>query len=241
MKLRIVSCIILLGTAFGHTYAQQTDPALCAAVEQQTLMLQSLYNKRNKTQQKIIAAEAAVTVAMDRVHHVENKMLDYLSNVQGAMQNLYQIKRAGELVAVEIPSNIKLVRQSIPGHLKGTAITALVSDRIKDVTMEMTSLLPFMKQLVTSGSYNVDDVDEHGNSVTKSHKVNLLNSAERYYVANNIVSKLESINLSLYLIAWEIRTYSWMALWYGLDPDGWLAIMSGKNIVEGLINDWKYL
>jgi hypothetical protein len=30
-------------------------------------------------------------------------------------------------------------------------------------------------------------------------------------------------------------------LWYGLDPDGWLAIMSGKNIVEGLINDWKYL
>ena len=238
MKLRIVSCIILLGTAFGHTYAQQTDPALCAAVEQQTLMLQSLYNKRNKTQQKIIAAEAAVTVAMDRVHHVENKMLDYLSNVQGAMQNLYQIKRAGELVAVEIPSNIKLVRQSIPGHLKGTAITALVSDRIKDVTMEMTSLLPFMKQLVTSGSYNVD---EHGNSVTKSHKVNLLNSAERYYVANNIVSKLESINLSLYLMAWEIRTYSWMALWYGLDPDGWLAIMSGKNIVEGLINDWKYL
>ena len=204
-------------------------------------MLQSLYNKRNKTQQKIIAAEAAVTVAMDRVHHVENKMLDYLSNVQGAMQNLYQIKRAGELVAVEIPSNIKLVRQSIPGHLKGTAITALVSDRIKDVTMEMTSLLPFMKQLVTSGSYNVDDVDEHGNSVTKSHKVNLLNSAERYYVANNIVSKLESINLSLYLMAWEIRTYSWMALWYGLDPDGWLAIMSGKNIVEGLINDWKYL
>ena len=196
-------------------------------------MLQSLYNKRNKTQQKIIAAEAAVTVAMDRVHHVENKMLDYLSNVQGAMQNLYQIKRAGELVAVEIPSNIKLVRQSIPGHLKGTAITALVSDRIKDVTMEMTSLLPFMKQLVTSGSYNVDDVDEHGNSVTKSHKVNLLNSAERYYVANNIVSK--------YLMAWEIRTYSWMALWYGLDPDGWLAIMSGKNIVEGLINDWKYL
>ena len=241
MKLRIVSCIILLGTAFGHTYAQQTDPALCAAVEQQTLMLQSLYNKRNKTQQKIIAAEAAVTVAMDRVHHVENKMLDYLSNVQGAMQNLYQIKRAGELVAVEIPSNIKLVRQSIPGHLKGTAITALVSDRIKDVTMEMTSLLPFMKQLVTSGSYNVDDVDEHGNSVTKSHKVNLLNSAERHYVANNIVSKLESINLSLYLMAWEIRTYSWMALWYGLDPDGWLAIMSGKNIVEGLINDWKYL
>ena len=241
MKLRIVSCIILLGTAFGHTYAQQTDPALCAAVEQQTLMLQSLYNKRNKTQQKIIAAEAAVTVAMDRVHHVENKMLDYLSNVQGAMQNLYQIKRAGELVAVEIPSNIKLVRQSIPGHLKGTAITALVSDRIKDVTMEMTSLLPFMKQLVTSGSYNVDDVDEHGNSVTKSHKVNLLNSAERYYVANNIVSKLESRNLSLYLMAWEIRTYSWMALWYGLDPDGWLAIMSGKNIVEGLINDWKYL
>ena len=67
--------------------AQQTDPTLTAAVIAQTAELKSIHKKRKTTQEKIIAAEAAVTVALDRVHSVENKMLEYLSNAQGAMQN----------------------------------------------------------------------------------------------------------------------------------------------------------
>ena len=102
----------------GKMCAQQVDPALTAAVVAQTEVLNNIYDNRNKTQKKIIAAEAAVTVAMDRMHQVENKILDYLSNAQGAMQNLYQIKRAAELVTVEIPQNISLVKNSLPGHLR---------------------------------------------------------------------------------------------------------------------------
>lgn len=55
----------------------------------QTAELKNLHEKRRKTQEKIIAAETAVTLALDRVHSVEDKMLEYLSNAQGAMQNLY--------------------------------------------------------------------------------------------------------------------------------------------------------
>ena len=69
-------------------FAQQTDPTLTAAVLAQTAELKSIHKKRKKTQEQIIAAEAAVTVALDRVHSVENKMLEYLSNAQGAMQNV---------------------------------------------------------------------------------------------------------------------------------------------------------
>jgi predicted ribonuclease YlaK len=204
-------------------------------------MLKDIFSNREKTQQKIIAAETAVTVAMDRMHQVENKMLDYLSNAQGAMQNLYQIKRAAELVTTEIPQNMNLVRKSVPGHLKGTAIALLVSDELTDAATQMASLFPFMKQLVTSGTYNVDGYDSQGNPTTEKHKVNLLNSAERYYVANEVVSKLETINTDLWLLAWQIRTMSWQDLWYGLDPEGWAAVMSGKAIVESLIYEWEYL
>ena len=84
--------------------------------------LKSIHKKRKKTQEQIIAAEAAVTVALDRVHSVENKMLEYLSNAQGAMQNLYQIKRAGELVTTEIPKNCSLLTKSVGGNLKGNAV-----------------------------------------------------------------------------------------------------------------------
>ena len=240
MTYRILSIAIMLGIGINAS-AQQTDPALVGAVGVQTAMLKDIFSDREKTQQKIIAAEAAVTVAMDRMHQVENKMLDYLSNAQGAMQNLYQIKRAAELVTTEIPQNMNLVRKSVPGHLKGTAIALLVSDELTDAATQMASLFPFMKQLVTSGTYNVDGYDSQGNPTTEKHKVNLLNSAERYYVANEVVSKLETINTDFWLLAWQIRTLSWQDLWYGLDPEGWAAVMSGKAIVESLIYEWEYL
>lgn len=240
MRLRTVS-ICLLFVVCGRGMAQQTDPTLTGAVAAQTEILKKIFKDREETQKKIIAAEAAVTVAMDRMHKVESKMLDYLSNAQGAMQNLYQIKRAAQLVTKEIPENMVLVKNSLPGHLKGTAIALLVSDELTDAATQMASLYPFMKQLVTNGSYDVEDYDAQGNPVTEKHKVNLLSSAERFYVANEVVSKLESINTDLWLLAWQIRTMSWQDLWYGLDPEGWAMAMSGKAIVESLIYEWKYL
>ena len=240
MRLRIISLCLAIAIA-GRMEAQQTDPTLTGAVVAQTEILKKIFKDREETQNKIIAAEAAVSVAMDRMHAVENKMLDYLSNAQGAMQNLYQIKRAAQLVGVEIPRNMSLVSKSVPGHLKGTAIALLVSDELTDAATQMASLYPFMKQLVTNGSYNVDGYDDNGNPKTEKPKVNLLNSAERYYVANEVVTKLENINTDLWLLAWQIRTMSWQDLWYGLDPEGWAAVMSGKAIVESLIYEWNYL
>ena len=236
MKRKIL-CLLLAMSGSVCGFAQQTDPTLTGAVAAQTQILKDLFKKREKTQQAIIATEAGVTLAMERMHQLEDKMLGYLQNAQGAMQNIYQIKRAAELVGVEIPKNMSLLRKSVPGHLKGTAIAVLVSDELMDATTQMASLYPFMKQLVTSGSYNVTN----GGGKTEKHKVNLLNSAERYYVANEIVTRLESINTDLWLLAWQIRTYSWNDLWFGLDPDGWATVMSGKTIVDGLILDWKHL
>lgn len=231
----VLAISLSLLTSFLPAKAQQTDPTLTATVILQTEELKSIHKKRKSTQEKIIAAEAAVTVALDRVHNVENKMLEYLSNAQGAMQNLYQIKRAAELVTREIPKNTILLKNSVKGNLVGTAIATLVSDEITDAASQMAALYPFMKQLVTSGSYDVTDAE--GN--TEKHKVNLLNSAERYYVANEVVSRLEAINTDLFILAWQVRTLSWNDLWFSLDPEGWASIMAGKNVVKGLIFDWN--
>ena len=220
----------LLSFPGQYMAAQQTDPTLTAAVIAQTAELKSIHKKRKTT-----SAEAAVTVALDRVHSVENKMLEYLSNAQGAMQNLYQIKRAGELVLTEIPKNCDLLRKSVQGHLKGTAIALLVSDELTDAATQMAALYPFMKQLVTSGSYTVTG-DDGGK---EKHKVNLLNSAERYYIANEVVTRLETINTDLWLLAWQVRTLSWNDLWFSLDPDCWASVMSGKAIAENLVWEWN--
>lgn len=240
MKMNFRKTCLSLSVALLTLYsfdvaAQQTDPTLTATVILQTEELKSIHKKRKTTQEKIIAAETAVTLALDRVHSVEDKMLEYLSNAQGAMQNLYQIKRAAELVTTEIPKNTALLKNSVKGNLKGTAIALLVSDEITDAAAQMAALYPFMQQLVTSGSYNVIGSD----GKTEKHKVNLLNSAERYYVANEVVTRLETINTDLFILAWQVRTLSWNDLWFSLDPEGWAAVMSGKNIINGLVTDWN--
>ena len=237
IKKKLTLGVLVLCLAGGRipALAQQMDPALTATVIAQTTELKNIHKKRKKTQEKIIAAEAAVTVALDRVHSVEEKMLNYLSNAQGAMQNLYQIKRAGELVAKEIPQNCNLLLKSVGSNLKGTAIAAMVSDELADAATQMAALYPFMKQLVTSGKYDVTGAD----GKNEKHKVNLLNSSERYYIANEVVSRLEAINTDLFILAWQVRTLSWNDLWFSLDPEGWANVMSGKNIMGGIVAEWN--
>lgn len=236
IKRQFVSLFIIGSLVIGGlpVRAQQTDPALTAAVLAQTAELKSIHKKRKKRQEQIIAAEAAVTVALDRVHSVEDKMLEYLSNAQGAVQNLYQIKRAGELVTTEIPQNCNLLLKSVGGNLKGTAIAAIVSDELTDAATQMAALYPFMKQLVTSESFDVSGSD----GKNEKHKVNLLNSSERYYIANEVVTRLEAINTDLFILAWQVRTLSWNDLWFSLDPEGWANVMSGKNIINGIVAEW---
>ena len=237
IKKKLTLGVLVLCLAGGRipALAQQMDPALTATVIAQTTELKNIHKKRKKTQEKIIAAEAAVTVALDRVHSVEEKMLNYLSNAQGAMQNLYQIKRAGELVAKEIPQNCNLLLKSVGSNLKGTAIAAMVSDELADAATQMAALYPFMKQLVTSGKYDVTGAD----GKNEKHKVNLLNSSERYYIANEVVSRLEAINTDLFILAWQVRTLSWNDLWFSRDPEGWANVMSGKNIIGGIVAEWN--
>jgi ribosomal protein L16/L10AE len=234
-----VVCFVFGHTTSGFCSAVQTDPMLTSAIITQMEVLKKIYSRRDSTQKKIIAAEVAVTAAMTRMHKVEEKMLEYMSNVSGAFQNLYQIKRAGELVVKEIPANIAEVRRAIgEGHFEGTAVAVLAGQQIADMTEQMMSLYPFMRQLVTSGSYSTGHKDEHGKDISK--KVNLLDSYERYYICTTVVNSLEQINGSLWLLAWEIRTMRFRDLLFALDPIGWYNIINMKYIVDYAVREWNY-
>ena len=138
---RTVAVIMLL-TITQTTSAQQTDPALTAAVTTQTFTLKTLFDARKSTQEKILAATGIEEVQLQQLHAIEQKVLDYMANVSGLMQNLYQVKRTTELVTVEIPRNISAVSKACKGHLKGTAIALAVSDEIRSVYTEIGSLSP---------------------------------------------------------------------------------------------------
>ena len=229
MKIRIryvLTTMLLMVTLTCH--AQQTDPALAAAVAAQTVTLSTLFDARKSTQQKILTATGIEEVQLKQLHDIEKKVLDYMANVTGLMQNLYQVKRTTELVTVEIPRNISAVSKATKGHLKGTAIALAVSDEIKSVYTEIGSLSALCTSLVKTKTVD-------------GNKVNLLNAAERYWLCEKIVSSLEDINSALYILSWQIQYLSWEDLWRGLDPDTWANYMQGKWMAESCIRDWDDL
>lgn len=218
-----------------ESMAQQTDPTLTAAVILQTEELKSAYKKRNETQNKLIAAQAAVATAMEQVHGVENKILEYMSNASSAMNDIYQLKRAAELVSTHIPNQLAEMSKAVPDNLKGTAITALTSKTVSQVTTEMASLYGLMSQLVTSTKYSFND----GKDDTSGKKnVNLLSAAERYYIATEVTGRLEKIYRKLYNITYQIKTLDWMDAWYNLDSSSWAKFQNGKTISQSLMTKW---
>ena len=70
---RAVAVIMLL-TITQTTSAQQTDPALTAAVTGQTFTLKSLFDTRHSTQQKILAATGIEEVQLQQLHAIEEKV-----------------------------------------------------------------------------------------------------------------------------------------------------------------------
>lgn len=237
-KFLLISCLGFLLSLPLSGKAQQTDPTLTAAVILQTEELKSAYKKRNDTQNKLIEAQAAVAAAMIEVHRVENTILEYLSNASSAMQDLYLIKRSAELVSVRIPEQLSQLAKAVPESYKGTAITALTSRTVNQVTSEITSLYAFMSNLVASSRYSLGT--SHDNTSGRKN-VNLLSAAERYYIASEVTGRLERIYRKLYNLTYQVRTLDWMDAWYNIDASSWARFHNGKSVSESVIRQWDRL
>ncbi|WP_336525950.1 hypothetical protein [Bacteroides acidifaciens] len=209
------------------------DPALTAAVIAQTAMLKSEYEKRSKHHAAIEVAQAAVTVAMDNIHMVEETILNYMGNASGVMQNMYQLKKIVELSTVDIPSNLSNLASDIPDNLKGAAITLFVNNTITDTTADIVALSSIVDKLVTSKYSFKDSKDKNDKNI------NLLSAAERYTIMQDVVRRLMDINRRIYLTNFYIKSFSWKQLWMGLDRESWCNVMYGEIVAKSLIRKWN--
>lgn len=209
----------------------QIDYALIAAIGVQTATLKDQYEKRSKHHTTIEIAQAAIATAMENVHQVEEKVLEYMANASGVMQNLNQLKKITELTVVKIPDNLVKLGKGIPSNIKGTVISTLVSSTVTETTMDIVSLAEIVSRLVTS-HYSFKDSKD-------SKNINLLSAAERYNILQDVLYKLEDINFRIYMMRFYIQTFDWRDLWQGLDRESWCNAMTGKHIATKLIRQWN--
>ena len=76
----------------------------------------------------------------------------------------------------------------------------------------------------------------------RSDGYNFLDRYERLTLANNIYSRLLQIKYKMEVMAMTCQFCNGISdVLYAIDPESWAAYFTGKNAVEGLINDWNML
>lgn len=223
MKYRIISIIMFL--SMSGSIVAQVDPVLTGAVTLGDANIRRELGYIKEKQGQIAGLQAAIFATMNKVHSIEQKAYNYLSNTSVAVKNLHQIVEAGELTA-EIIKNLKVCSEAAVGHPRGAIVSALVSKRYSKAYSKMFSLYSYMKTLVLTGTYDGD-------------KVNLLNSGERLKIATDVVDGLKAINFDVQVLTYQISYWRWADLIAAKDPLSIFYVSDGKAVAKEIINSFS--
>ena len=90
--------------------------------------------------------------------------------------------------------------------------------------------------------WNTDNINDLSTENNIGDGYNLLNRYERLTLANRIYSRLLEIKYKMEAMAIICQFCNGLSdVLYAIDPETWAAWFTGKNIVDGLINDWNSL
>lgn len=183
-------------------YNIHIDPITSGLIGAQTSMLENMYRQRIERQDALLAEEAVINLTLGGIHSLQKKTIDYLSNAQDAIKSLGQIAEISRLAVDDIPGNALGLLQEIKNHPQKAALAGINSALLQSIVMEAADLTPLIATLVTSPTVKKDD---DGTVDTKS-KVNLLNGAERFEVANSVLRRLRMLNGSIINLRWQIQS-----------------------------------
>lgn len=227
MKKTIIS-LTLAAAAMPLSGNCAIDPVLTAGVEFHTVQIRDTYKERKSLQEKIIEMDAAITFELQRVHKVEDDILEYMSNASAAIDNMYQLKEIALLVP-EIYQGYQRVQDAIKHNPKGVVFAGMASKQWSKIVQQVTQSGTMINELVRTGKTNADN----------KKKVNLLSAAERYEITNTIYSNLRSIKNSLWVLEYQIRYWTWIDVWINLDYRSWAKMIGMKANADYAIRMWN--
>ena len=210
-----------------------TDPALAAAIVLQTETLEGAYKERKKHREAIETLQTSIALGLDRIHSVEDMILDYMGNASGVLTNMIQIKNIAEYT-IEIGNKLAAITKAIPNNPKGAAITAICHNQMATTVADITGMADLVTNLVTT-KYSLKDAKSEGDK----RNVNLLTAAERYNILMSVEQKMMKIRYDLQLIHYFIQTLGWRDLWFQLDRESYLKAISVGIDVNVMINKWN--
>lgn len=213
----------------------ETDPALAFAIAAQVGTEAALHSQRQKDRGEIIVAQGIITGMLGDIHKIESQVLNYMGNASSLLSNCMQMVNIVEMVA-KIPGLAGDVLSEAKKSPKGAVLLPICSSRLEKIKKEVFELGTFVTQMVTA-KYSLKNVKSEGD---KKH-VNLLSSAERYYILNTVETKLDEICRDLRFTKYYIRNLGWRDLWKTIDAKSYYQALAIHSNVDQLVYQWNRL
>ena len=244
-KLKCFSLVCaLLVVSSAKAYVKVViDPWTTEAVTQNTAsqgLIEDQHNTRvdsiNAKQQKIMQ----YTAAMQTIKEL------YVMSMQNVTGFGEETKYYSEIFSatVDIFRNVPVVL----GYINSSPVKnyILCVNEMADVVAETQGLVADFINIVNNAKISVPGDSSITKNIPlqskKSDGYNFLDRYERLTLANNIYSRLLQIKYKMEAMAMTCQFCNGISdVLFAIDPESWAAYFTGKNIAEGLVNDWNNL
>ena len=236
-------CALLVVSSAKAGVKVVIDPWTTEAVTQNTAsqgLIEDQHNTRvdsiNAKQQKIMQ----YTAAMQTIKEL------YVMSMQNVTGFGEETKYYSEIFSatVDIFRNVPVVL----GYINSSPVKnyILCVNEMADVVAETQGLVADFINIVNNAKISVPGDSSITKNIPlqskKSDGYNFLDRYERLTLANNIYSRLLQIKYKMEVMAMTCQFCNGISdVLFAIDPESWAAYFTGKNIAEGLVNDWNNL
>ena len=236
-------CALLVVSSAKAGVKVVIDPWTTEAVTQNTAsqgLIEDQHNTRvdsiNDKQQKIMQ----YTAAMQTIKEL------YVMSMQNVTGFGEETKYYSEIFSatVDIFRNVPVVL----GYINSSPVKnyILCVNEMADVVAETQGLVADFINIVNNAKISVPGDSSITKNIPlqskKSDGYNFLDRYERLTLANNIYSRLLQIKYKMEVMAMTCQFCNGISdVLFAIDPESWAAYFTGKNIAEGLVNDWNNL
>ncbi len=243
-KLKCLSLVCaLLVASSAKAYKVVIDPWTIGQVTANTTSQSLIENQHNTRVDSINAKQQKIMQFTAAMQTMKELYVMSMQNVSGFGE---ETKYYAEIFSttVEIFENVPVVLEYINSNPVKNYI--LCANEMTDIVAETQGLVADFINIVNNAKINVpgdSTITKHiPLQSKKSDGYNFLDRYERLTLANNIYSRLLQIKYKMEVMAMTCQfCNSFSDVLFAIDPESWAAYFTGKNAVEGLINDWNTL
>ena len=243
-KLKCLSLVCaLLVVSSAKAYKVVIDPWTIGQVTANTTSQSLIENQHNTRVDSINAKQQKIMQFTAAMQTMKELYVMSMQNVSGFGE---ETKYYAEIFSttVEIFENVPVVLEYINSNSVKNYI--LCANEMTDIVAETQGLVADFINIVNNAKINVpgdSTITKHiPLQSKKSDGYNFLDRYERLTLANNIYSRLLQIKYKMEVMAMTCQfCNSFSDVLFAIDPESWAAYFTGKNAVEGLINDWNTL